>query len=394
MPGMNKIELDQTADLYRRALGLRPRDAVAQASLGELNQYQQARNLMEEERYNEATPLLTMLYANDPNFLGGDCLDALFQSRMGHGSQMEAGGNLFAALTQYNAAASLPVDGALQARVRARSIELALMPTPTPTPTLTPTPTPDPLDAILKMIEPTPAPLDQFVGWIAFQSDRPGSRSGFWVMRPDGSDQQPVVDPTGLYDHLRRQATWNPDNQRRIWVEDDGSGASVAIYMWRYDVPPHWLEARVELLNNSGINYQPSFSPDGQSIVFTSQRGAGPTDGNWGLWGDEIFLIRFADYNASGYVQPIRLTNNDWEWDKHPTFSADGQTIAFWSNRISGRAQIWAMNVDGANQRNLSNNEWNDWDPVWIVPKRTLPQLEDNEDQGPLFDPAKYISKE
>jgi hypothetical protein len=391
---LNKIELEQTADLYRRGLGLRPRDPLAQSQLGTLNQYQQAQDLMNQKRYNESAPLLATLYANDPSFLGGDARAALFQSRMGYGEQLEGAGNLFAALTQYNAAASLPVEGALQARLRARSIELALMPTPTPTPTLTPTPTPDPLDAIFKMIEPTPAPMDQFVGWIAFQSDRPGSRSGFWVMRPDGSDQQPVVDPTGLYDHLRQQVTWTPDNQRRIWVEDDGSGASVAIYMWRYDVPPHWLEARVELLNNSGINYQPAFAPDGQSIVFTSQRGAGPTDGNWGLWGDEIFLIRFADYNPGGYVQPIRLTHNDWEWDKHPTFSPDGQTIAFWSNRISGRAQIWAMTVDGANQRNLSNNEWNDWDPLWIVPKREVPQLNDGKDRAPLFDPAKYTNQE
>lgn len=393
-PSLNQAELEQTADHYRRALGLRPRDTAAQASLATLNQYQQARNAMAEERYDQSTPLLAALYANNPNLLGGDGRGSLFQSRMGYGGQLEAAGNLFAALTQYNAAASLPVEGALQARLKARSIELALMPTPTPTPTLTPTPTPDPLDAILKMMEPTPSPLDQFVGWIAFQSDRPGSRSGFWVMRPDGSDQQAVIDPTGLYDHLRQQVTWSPDNQRRIWVEDDGSGSSVAIYMWRYDVPPHWLEARVELLNNSGINYQPSFAPDGQSIVFTSQRGAGPTDGNWGLWGDEIFLIRFADYNPSGYVQPIRLTANDWEWDKHPTFSPDGQTIAFWSNRISGRAQIWAMNVNGANQRNLSNNEWNDWDPLWIVPKREIPQLNDGKDRAALFDPAKYTNKE
>ena len=170
---------------------------------------------------------------------------------------------------------------------------------------------------------------------------------------------------------------------------DDGSGKSVAIYMWRYDVPSHWRDARVELLNNSGINYQAIFSPDGASVAYTSQRGSGPTDGEYGLWGDEIFTFQFSDFNASGYVQPHRLTQNEWEWDKHPTFSPDSRTIAFWSNRISGRAQIWAMNSDGTNQRNLSNNEWNDWDPVWILPRRDVPVLKD-QNAVELFDPDKY----
>ncbi len=347
-PGLSLPQVDQIAELYRRALSLRPRDALAQGNINLLSTYQQAKGLMAQQRYDQSTGLLLALYVSVPDLLGGDARQALFDSYLGYGAQLETAGDLYGALAQYKAAADLPVDGATAARLRALKIEVALMPTPTPTPTMTPTPTPDPFEAIMKIMTPTPSPIDQFTGWISFRSDRPGSRSGLWVMRPDGSEQTPVNDPTGLYDSLKVQTTWSPDNLRRIWVEDDGSGKSVAIYMWRYDVPPHWLEARVELLNNSGINYQVTFAPDGQSIAFTSQRGAGPTDGNWGLWGDEIFIIHFADYNSSGYVMPKRLTVNDWEWDKHPTFSPDGQTIAFWSNRISGRAQIWAMNIDGS----------------------------------------------
>jgi Tol biopolymer transport system component len=107
-------------------------------------------------------------------------------------------------------------------------------------------------------------------------------------------------------------------------------------------------------------------------------------------YGDEIFIIYFSDFNSSGYVTAHRLTKNDWEWDKHPTFSPDGATIAFWSNRETGRAQIWAMNQDGSSQRNISNNEWNDWDPVYIVPLRELPTLESDGRIAPLFDPDKF----
>jgi TolB protein len=61
-----------------------------------------------------------------------------------------------------------------------------------------------------------------------------------------------------------------------------------------------------------------------------------------------------------------RLTWNAWEWDKHPTWSPDGRQIAFYSNRYIGRRQIWVMNADGTDVRNLSDNPYSDWDPVWL----------------------------
>ncbi len=388
LAGQSLAEVTQVGELYRRALSIRPRDSLAEANLAMLNQYQQAREAMAKERYDQAVPMLSALYGNNPGLLGGDAREALYASRMGYGAQKEAEGDYVAAMGQYTAAFLMPVENRNEAQIRLLAVKVALAPTPTPTPTLTATPTPDAYAEVMKIFTPTPAPIEQFTGWIAFRSDRPGAPKGLWVMRPDGSEQQPVMDSSGLYEHLKEQVTWSPDNQRRIWVEQDGqSERSVAIYMWRYDVPQHWRETRVELLNNSAVNYHPTYSPDMGSIAFTSQRRAGPTDGDWGLWGDEIFILYFSDYNGQ-YVKPRRLTNNDWEWDKHPTFSPDGQTLAFWSNRDSGRAQIWAMNVDGSNQRNLSNNLWNDWDPVWLIPRRELPDISGENGDSPRFDPS------
>ena len=75
---------------------------------------------------------------------------------------------------------------------------------------------------------------------------------------------------------------------------------------------------------------------------------------------DEIYTIRPDGSELK------RLTTNTWEWDKHPSWSPDGTQIVFWSNRDTQRKQIWVMNADGSNQRNLSSNQFNDWDPVWV----------------------------
>jgi TolB protein len=59
------------------------------------------------------------------------------------------------------------------------------------------------------------------------------------------------------------------------------------------------------------------------------------------------------------------MTWNEWEWDKHPSWSPDGTQIVFWSNR-TGHQQIWVMDADGGNLYSLSRTGFNDWDPVWI----------------------------
>ncbi len=74
---------------------------------------------------------------------------------------------------------------------------------------------------------------------------------------------------------------------------------------------------------------------------------------------DEIWL------STIGERDPVQLTHNTWEWDQHPSWSPDGLSLVFMSNR-TGQRQLWLMDADGGNPRPLTDDRFAAWDPVWV----------------------------
>jgi dipeptidyl aminopeptidase/acylaminoacyl peptidase len=92
----------------------------------------------------------------------------------------------------------------------------------------------------------------------------------------------------------------------------------------------------------------PNLSPDGEWIAFCS---AGVTQ-------EHIFLIRT---NGTGERQ---ITNGPAQ-DRVPRWSPDGKRIIFFSNRVTDRWQIWAINPDGSGLRRLGETDQSTSSPVW-----------------------------
>jgi TolB protein len=99
-------------------------------------------------------------------------------------------------------------------------------------------------------------------------------------------------------------------------------------------------------LASTSLDYNPAWSPDGQSIVFTSER-----DGS-----AELYRVKV---NGSGLT---RLTN-DPAYDDQPSVSPDGSQIVFVSTRGGETADLWVLNADTLATRPLTSGPGGDFRP-------------------------------
>jgi TolB protein len=129
--------------------------------------------------------------------------------------------------------------------------------------------------------------------------------------------------------------SWNRKTGTQIaWVS--GRSGLPQIYTMEWD------GTNVQRLTDEGYAVSPSWSPNGQFVVFSWIRHYGP--GAPG--GDDIYLM---DLASKRWVQ---LTHGGGRND-FPYWSPDGRHIIFQSTR-SGGEQIWTMLADGTNQKQLT----------------------------------------
>jgi serine/threonine protein kinase len=124
--------------------------------------------------------------------------------------------------------------------------------------------------------------------------------------------------------------------------------AGVALPIWISTQPANAPrpQAFTQLTDNPGEELYPSLAPDRKSFVYQSR-----ASGRW-----EIYFKRV------GEQRPVSLTRNSASDHTQPSFSPDGKSVAFRSEREGGG--IFVMGAGGENARRLTTFGYNpSWSP-------------------------------
>lgn len=162
------------------------------------------------------------------------------------------------------------------------------------------------------------------------------------VVNADGSDARQI---TSGFRQFYLNLNWSPDGQ---WIAYGGSEGAGVLGIITPDGSVH----RQVLTGLPSREVQPTWSPDSQRIAFSKGEGlyVVNVDGS----GEQV-LLQSTDVNPFGartsYV--------------YPAWSPDGAQIAFASNRDSRFLDIYLINADGSNLRQVTDASGDDFAPAW-----------------------------
>ena len=177
---------------------------------------------------------------------------------------------------------------------------------------------------------------------------------------------------------------WSPDGRWILYSMAIGGNTDI------YRTSASGGGTPVKLTDSPGIDIGGSFSPDGSKIVFESDRSGSQqvyvmnADGTnqqrisffggraatpeWSPRGDQIAFTHIGGNFRIAVMSPgggaLRYLTDSWQ-DEAPTWSPNGRIVQFFrTQRGSGKAGIWQVDLTGRNERRLATPV-DGSDPAW-----------------------------
>lgn len=173
---------------------------------------------------------------------------------------------------------------------------------------------------------------------IAFISTRDGGDKDIFLMDNDGTNLQQLT-ANGVLDTDPAIAN---NGQKIAFVSDRGGHKNI------YTMDVDGSNVR-QITHTDSASINPAWSPDNSKLAYADKK-----EGNF-----EIYTVKLDGSDLQ------RLTD-DAAKDTYPSWSPDGDQIAFETNRIVGQYDIYIMDADGKNKRQLTagGNDY-DYEPSW-----------------------------
>ena len=162
-----------------------------------------------------------------------------------------------------------------------------------------------------------------------------------FLMDSDGSNVRRITERPGT----DLPPSWSPDSSRIVWSgttvpSDPSQTATTVLFM---------MDVASSQITELGEGSDAVWSPDGQHIAFILAEKPPP--------GVVRLRTNLDIYTLNVDTGERKQLTQDRPTDEWPTWSPDGQRIAFVSTRDSAQGEIYVMNADGSDIRRLTDND-------------------------------------
>lgn len=182
------------------------------------------------------------------------------------------------------------------------------------------------------------------------------SDGALWIITIGTTEKFKLPLPEGRYNY----ASWSPDGKNIIYTAYTYSQGGEDADLWIYSLQE---KKERQILKQPGMQEHARFSPDGDMILYSSS-------GTVTLFGSGFTLIQqiWLASLPDGKIRQLLVANGR---DTDPSWSPDGKWIVFSSDR-GGNPDFWMINSDGTHLTQLTADPSAKMQPTWSPDGREI----------------------